>query len=63
MAYWTQFAATGDPNGDDLAACPEFEPSTDQHLTLGDAVTIGEGLHHGGAALFNSFEMSRRGGN
>ena len=62
MAYWTQFAATGDPNRDDLPAWPEFEPSTDQHLTLDDAVTIGKGLHHGGAALFNSFEMSRRAG-
>ena len=62
MAYWTQFAATGNPNRDDLPAWPEFEPSTDQHLTLGDTVTSGEGLHHEGAALFKSFEMGRRAG-
>ena len=33
MAYWTQFAATGDPNRDGLLAWPAHEPSTDQHLT------------------------------
>ena len=60
MAYSTQFAATGNPNRDDLPAWPELDPTTDQHLTLGDTVTIADGLHHGGAAVFKSFDMSRR---
>ena len=60
MAYWTQFAATGDPNRDGLLAWPAHEPSTDQHLTLGDTVALGESLHHSGGALFRSFDESRR---
>ena len=60
MAYWTQFAATGNPNGGDLPAWPAFDPSTDRHLDLGDAVTGGEGLHRAGERLFRRFEKSRR---
>ena len=68
MAYWTQFAATGNPNRDDLPAWPEYDLSTwapvsvwnDQHLNLDDTVTNGEGLHHAGGRLFRNFEKSRR---
>ena len=60
MAYWTQFAATGNPNRDDLPAWPTYDLSTDQHLNLGETVTSGEGLHHAGGRLFRSFEMTRR---
>ena len=62
MTYWTQFAATGNPNRDDLPPWPAYELSTDQHLNLGDPVTIGEGLHHAAGRLFKSFAMSRRAG-
>ncbi len=60
MAYWTQFAATGNPNRDDLPAWPEYDLPTDRHLNLDDTVTSGEGLHHAGGRLFRSFERSRR---
>jgi carboxylesterase type B len=60
MAYWTQFAATANPNRDDLPAWPEYDLSTDQHLNLGDPVAIGDGLHHAAGRLFKNFEMSRR---
>lgn len=62
MAYWAQFAATGNPNRDDLPAWPEFDLATDQHLTLGETVTSGTGLHQAGGRLFMRFEMSRRAG-
>ena len=60
--YWTQFAATGNPNRDDLPAWPEFHPPADHHLNLGDTVTGGDGLHHAAGWLFRSFEMGRRAG-
>ena len=61
-AYWTQFAATGNPNRDDLPAWPEFHPPADHHLNLGEPVTSGEGLHQAAGWLFRSFEMGRRAG-
>ena len=61
--YWTQFAATGNPNRDGLPAWPQYASATDRHLNLGETVTVGEALHHAGARLFLRFEKSRRAGN
>ena len=44
MGYWTRFAATGDPNGGDAPAWPRYDPSSDRHLELGDAIRVGAGL-------------------
>ena len=63
MAYWTQFAATGNPNRDGLPPWPAFEVSTDEHLTLAETVVSGIGLHREGAALFDAFEATRRAAN
>ena len=60
MAYWTRFAAAGDPNGDGLPAWPAFDPVSDRHLVLADAVTTGAALDLDGAALFDRFEARRR---
>jgi para-nitrobenzyl esterase len=38
MSYWTQFAATGDPNGGDLPEWPAYEIETDMHLELGETI-------------------------
>ena len=62
IAYWTQFAATGNPNRDGLPAWPEFDASTDRHLNLGETVTSGEGLHQPAGRLFRRFQASRRAG-
>lgn len=62
MNYWVQFAATGDPNREDLSVWPEFIGLTDEHLTFGDSVTSDAGLHNDGADLFNAFETHRRAG-
>lgn len=45
MAYWVNFARTGDPNGAGLPAWPAYAGATDLHLELGDAVTTGRNLY------------------
>ena len=76
MAYWTQFAATGNPNRESLpewpeyVATPEVAPTpregmlsaqqADQHLTFGEAIEARSGLHVGGTELFLALEASRR---
>jgi para-nitrobenzyl esterase len=45
MGYWTRFAATGDPNGDDAPVWPAYDKETDQHLELGDDIVVGAGLY------------------
>lgn len=62
IAYWTEFAATGDPNRDDLPAWPAFDPPTGMHLDLGETVAAGQGLHEAAGRLFRRFAASRRAG-
>jgi len=45
MGYWTRFAATGDPNGDDAPLWPPYDSVTDRHLELGDTIGTGSGLY------------------
>ena len=59
-AYWIRFAATGDPNGPGLPAWPAYRPASDRYLELGAAVSVGDGLHVGGAALWDRFQAQRR---
>ena len=35
QAYWVNFARTGNPNGDELVAWPEYDPAVDQWLVFG----------------------------
>lgn len=62
MSYWTQFAATGDPNRKDLPPWPSFERSKDVYLTLSASPKSGIGLNAKGAAIFDRFEALRRAG-
>ena len=62
IAYWTRFAATGDPNRDDLPPWPAFEPPIGRHLDLGETVTAGERLHEAAGGLFRRFAASQRAG-
>ena len=45
-SYWTQFAATGNPNRAGLPEWPAYAATTDQHLELGSEVEVGSGLVH-----------------
>lgn len=60
MDAWTRFAATGNPNGDGLVQWPEFD-GADQHLTFGDAIEVGTGLHTAGGELYDAYQTERRG--
>jgi para-nitrobenzyl esterase len=60
MDYWTEFAATGNPNRDGLTEWPEFDEA-DQHLTFGDPIEVGTGLHIAGFELYDAYQAERRG--
>jgi para-nitrobenzyl esterase len=44
MRYWTQFAATGNPNGGDLPPWPAYAADTDGHLELGTSIVADRAL-------------------
>ncbi len=49
IGYWTNFAATGDPNGKDLPDWPRYDRAAERHLELGDNIRAGAKLR--GAVL------------
>ncbi len=59
MNYWTQFAATGNPNRAGLPQWPAFDKANDAYITLAPTPQSGTGLHRD-AALFDRFESQRR---
>jgi len=40
--YWTQFASTGDPNGNGLPPWPAFTERDQRVMNLGDPIVAGE---------------------
>jgi para-nitrobenzyl esterase len=44
QGYWTQFAATGDPNRGGMLAWPRYAAPSDQHVVFDDPVAVGSGL-------------------
>jgi para-nitrobenzyl esterase len=39
--YWTNFAKSGDPNGDSVPAWPNFTTGTERQLHFDDTITAG----------------------
>jgi para-nitrobenzyl esterase len=60
MSYWVQFATTGNPNIEGLAAWPTYVPDTDEYLEIGETVAAHSGLHTAASGLFDAFQASRR---
>ena len=52
--YWTQFAATGDPNGSKLPEWPAYDPGTDSFLELGASIRGGQGVRTATCDLLDS---------
>jgi para-nitrobenzyl esterase len=46
MGYWTNFAATGDPNGSGLTQWPRYDATSDNMLQLDDVQTVINGYHN-----------------
>ncbi len=42
--YWTNFARTGNPNGDDVPAWPAYDEVSDQWLTFNPSIEVVSGL-------------------
>ena len=51
--YWTNFARTGDPNGEGLPAWPRYERATDRSIEFGAEVRVVEGVRKAKLDLFD----------
>jgi para-nitrobenzyl esterase len=51
--YWTQFAATGDPNGDALPAWPRYSAEADDELKFADVIATDSGRGRARCPLWN----------
>jgi para-nitrobenzyl esterase len=60
MNYWTQFAATGNPNRDGLPDWLRFDKANDTYLTLAAAPKSGTQLHRDAETVYDRFESQRR---
>ena len=45
LAYWVQFAKTGNPNGQGLPPWPQYESVSDKNMDFGDTVSVKEHLY------------------
>jgi para-nitrobenzyl esterase len=43
IQYWTQFAATGNPNVEGMTDWPEYVPGSESYLEIGDQLVNGAG--------------------
>ena len=60
MGYWTNFAKTGDPNGQSLVEWPAYEGGSEYYLELGDEVRVGQHLLKQECDFFDRYNAARR---
>lgn len=54
-AYWVNFAANGDPNGQNLPKWSRFNDKKNTRMVLGDVVATGPGLTQAQAEFFQAW--------
>lgn len=52
--YWTDFARTGDPNGNGLPDWPAYQTDKDEYMELGNEIKTGSGLYKQACDLFEA---------
>lgn len=58
--YWTNFAATGDPNKEGLTKWPVYDANTGQYMDLGDTTQVKSGLYSEACDLLMSIYRAIR---
>jgi para-nitrobenzyl esterase len=59
--YWTNFARTGNPNGEGLTPWPAYDANTDQAIQFGDSISIRSQVNKAGLDFFDAYQQSLRG--
>jgi para-nitrobenzyl esterase len=55
QAYWTNFARTGDPNGQELPTWPTYDVAGDRHMTLVDPPKPGSALQRDACDFWDAY--------
>jgi para-nitrobenzyl esterase len=58
VRLWTRFAARGDPNGTGEEVWPTYDPGTDRHLELGEALVVETGLYKAACDLADRIRLT-----
>jgi para-nitrobenzyl esterase len=58
--YWTNFAATGDPNGEGAPNWPAYNADADEAIEFGDHIVIRSKVNKAGLDFFDSYFQSLR---
>lgn len=60
MAYWIQFARTGDPNVKGFPSWPPYDPTSDRYMEFGAEIAVGAHLRKEACDLFERIAAERR---
>jgi para-nitrobenzyl esterase len=55
QSYWTNYATTGDPNGQGLVTWPKYDAVSDQHIVLASSISDGSGLQKAACDFWDSY--------
>ena len=59
-SYWTNFAKTGNPNGEALTQWPVYEAEADQSIEFGDEIGLKSLINKAGLDFFDAYQESLR---